>query len=107
PKDASGASMVAPEPQYFSPPQHVITPDELKPAPLIMDSVTSAAVHAPTPLPQVAQQGEVALPPPPVPRTQNEPYFYPPPTRRPRPWLVVMLLLALLMFIGSGLVWYW
>ena len=107
PQDASGASIVAAEPQNFSPPQHVITPEELKPAPLIMDSVTSAAVHAPspTPLPQVAQQGEIASPP--VPRTQNEPYFYPPPTRRPRPWLVVMLLLALLMFIGSGLVWYW
>ncbi|GAC1350870.1 MAG: hypothetical protein NVSMB27_37580 [Ktedonobacteraceae bacterium] len=103
------ASMVAAEPQNFSPQQHVITPQELKPAPLMMDSVTSTALHAPspTPLPQVAQQGEVASFSPPVPPTQNEPYFYPPPARRPRPWLVVMLLLALLMFIGSGLVWYW
>ncbi len=100
-----GAQMVAAEPQYFSPHQQVITPQELKPSPLIMDTVTSAAVHAPSPLPPMAQVVEVASLPPPV--AQNEPYFYSRSARRPRPWLVVMLLLALVMLIGSGLIWYW
>ena len=100
------ASLVAVESQHYSPQQQAITPQELKPSPLMMDTVTSDAVHAPSPLAQVAQQGEVASFPP-LPQTQNEPYFYSPQARRPRPWLVVLLLLALLMLIGSGLVWYW
>jgi len=109
------APMVAAGSQYFSPQQPVMAHQELKPAPLMMDSVTSAAVHAPTPTPtpiptplaQVAQQVEVASFPPPVLQAHPAPYFYPPPARRLRPWLVVMLLLALVMLIGSGLVWYW
>ncbi len=101
------ASPVAVEVPYYSPQQETITPEELKPSPLIMDSVTSAAVHAPTQVAQATPGVELVSFTPPI--AQNEPYFYAAPTKRsrPRPWLVIMLLLALLMLIGSGLVWYW
>jgi len=116
---------------YTEPTQNVavpVTPSslELKPSPLMMDTFTGEAAHVaavpPSPAPSVTPvlpalptstsmplQGSRQLTSPPQFVTQSEPIFYsePPRRNRPRPWLVAMLLLALLMLIGSGIVWYW
>lgn len=113
-----------PEPSVLPSPAPVITPQELKPSPLMMDTATTEVAHAPhasaSVTPSPVQRPELvpptmAVPPAPVlpapavqPVQQSEPFYYEEPVyqRKRRPWLAILLLLAALMFIGSGIIWY-
>lgn len=111
------------KPSVLPSPVPAITPQELKPSPLMMDTVTSEVAHAPQasasvtpspvqrpePVPPTVVLPAPVLPAPAVqPVQQSEPFYYEEPIyrRRRKPWLAILLLLALLMFIGSGVIWY-
>ena len=104
------------EPHFAIP--NTPSPLAFKPSPLAIDTVTSEAAQVggipqsplssapPISAPMMFQAGQQGS----VPTqfvSQSEPYYAEPPRRnRPRPWLVAMLILAMLMLLGSGVVWY-
>lgn len=106
-----------PESPVLSSPVPVVTPQELKPSPLMMDTATAEVAHAPhasaSVTPSPAQRSErvpptLAVPSSVQPLRESEPFYYEKPVyqRKRRPWLAILLLLAALMFIGSGIIWY-
>ena len=104
------------EPSVLPSPAPAIAPQELKPSSLMMDTATAEVVHVPhapasvTPSPmqrpELVPPAIAGLPVQSV--QQSEPFYYEEPVyqRKRKPWLAILLLLAALMFIGSGVIWY-
>ncbi|MFL5628702.1 MAG: serine/threonine protein kinase [Ktedonobacteraceae bacterium] len=83
-----------------NPASHTAYPP-VKPAPLVMDTVTSAAAHVSTPPPARPPLQNAVMPP------VHQPYYQEQaqPRRRNFGWAILLLLVVLLLVVG-GLAWY-